>query len=318
MFQFVYWLKALAAVLITNSHYADIWPVSAMATGGHLGNCLFFLVSGFCMHQIRDSFPKWYMKRIVRIYPALWVAIVFNWVTGFFTIGSVSELVRCFVYPTRYHFIASIMILYILFWIVRKIQGKWNITNHQVLILSVIAGVAVYLFVFDKSWYHVDAVEENWVRFQFWISMMLGVSLRERYESMDEQISTARWIGTGVLLVIYFAAKTLVSRYEIFYAVQILSPVSLVVLVYHIAVLTIKMEKRSAFTTLGRWNKIIGLVASMTLEIYLVQNVIIYSLHDLLFPVNFAVVTALILIVAWIVHQGTQRLQKCISNLIHL
>ncbi len=31
MFQFVYWLKALAAICITNSHYADIWPIPAMA-----------------------------------------------------------------------------------------------------------------------------------------------------------------------------------------------------------------------------------------------------------------------------------------------
>lgn len=71
MFQFVYWLKAFAAILITNSHYADIWPVSRLAMGGHLGNCLYFFVSGFCLYSIRNSFPGWYAKRIVRIYPAL-------------------------------------------------------------------------------------------------------------------------------------------------------------------------------------------------------------------------------------------------------
>ena len=47
MFQFVYWLKAFAAILITNSHYADIWPVSRLAMGGHLGNCLYFLYPAF-------------------------------------------------------------------------------------------------------------------------------------------------------------------------------------------------------------------------------------------------------------------------------
>lgn len=55
MFQFVDWLKVVAAMLITNSHYADIWPVSAMAMGGHIGNCLYFFLSGFCLYNIKDG-----------------------------------------------------------------------------------------------------------------------------------------------------------------------------------------------------------------------------------------------------------------------
>lgn len=78
MFQFVYWLRALAAILITNSHYADIWPASAMAFGGHYGNCIYFFLSGFCLYNIGKSFPKWYAKRIVRVYPALWIVAVVN------------------------------------------------------------------------------------------------------------------------------------------------------------------------------------------------------------------------------------------------
>lgn len=73
MFQFVYWLRAIAAVMITNSHYADIWPISAMAFGGHFGNCIYFFLSGFCLYNIQESFPRWYAKRIIRIYPALWI-----------------------------------------------------------------------------------------------------------------------------------------------------------------------------------------------------------------------------------------------------
>lgn len=46
---FIDLLKALAAVLITNSHLADVWPISAIASGGMLGNVLFFAVSGYCL-----------------------------------------------------------------------------------------------------------------------------------------------------------------------------------------------------------------------------------------------------------------------------
>lgn len=105
MFQFVYWLRALAAILITNSHYADIWPASAMAFGGHYGNCIYFFLSGFCLYNIGKSFPKWYAKRIVRVYPALWIVAVVNLAVKFWSADGIMAYIHCFIYPTWYHFI---------------------------------------------------------------------------------------------------------------------------------------------------------------------------------------------------------------------
>ena len=116
MFQFVYWLKAFAAILITNSHYADIWPVSRLAMGGHLGNCLYFFVSGFCLYSIRNSFPGWYAKRIVRIYPALWIVAGINLLVGFWRADGPMAYIHYLIYPTWYHFIASILVLYIVYY----------------------------------------------------------------------------------------------------------------------------------------------------------------------------------------------------------
>ena len=111
MFQFVYWLRALAAILITNSHYADIWPASAMAFGGHYGNCIYFFLSGFCLYNIGKSFPKWYAKRIVRVYPALWIVAVVNlecgWDHGLYTLSYLS-------YMVPFHFIHNDFIFNIL------------------------------------------------------------------------------------------------------------------------------------------------------------------------------------------------------------
>ena len=76
MYVFIYWIKAIAAILITNSHYGRIWPTSAMAFGGMLGNCLFFATAGFLLWNLKDSFPLWYCKRILRIYPVFWLAVL--------------------------------------------------------------------------------------------------------------------------------------------------------------------------------------------------------------------------------------------------
>lgn len=314
MFQFIYWLKTAAAILITNSHYADIWPVSAMAAGGHLGNCLYFLISGFCLYHVRDSFPKWIAKRIVRIYPALWLICIVNLLVDFFNISSFSGFIHCFFYPTWYHFIASIMILYVLFYLWKK-SGT---SVRTALLITAIVFVLVYLFIFDKSWYHIDDVEENWVRFQFWVSMLLGARLREKFDTIGKKISAMEWIGLAVLFVGYFGGKVAISRFQFLSSVQFLSPLLLIMLTYTVALVAIKLEKQGFFASKNRLNKIMQFVSAITLEIYLGQNVIVNRLSDLPFPVNFIVVTVLIVLFAWTMHQGAAWIQKRISKLLKI
>ena len=73
MIYFATVLRALAAMLITNSHYTGVYPTDFIANGGLLGNVIFFAVSGFCLCNPKQSFPRWYGKRIVRMYPQIWI-----------------------------------------------------------------------------------------------------------------------------------------------------------------------------------------------------------------------------------------------------
>lgn len=54
MFGFVIYLKALATILITNSHFDTIYPISQLSMGGSIGNSIFFWVSGFCLSNIKS------------------------------------------------------------------------------------------------------------------------------------------------------------------------------------------------------------------------------------------------------------------------
>lgn len=56
MFEFINYLKLIATALITNSHFGNIWPVSAFSVGGLLGNVIFFAVSGFLLYNIKSNF----------------------------------------------------------------------------------------------------------------------------------------------------------------------------------------------------------------------------------------------------------------------
>lgn len=75
-------LKVLAAIFITNSHfiplYKDISP--SLATFGVHGNALFFFVSGFVLmmgfEKKKDLFVNWYKKRIQRLWPSVFYGVL--------------------------------------------------------------------------------------------------------------------------------------------------------------------------------------------------------------------------------------------------
>lgn len=54
MFGFVIYLKALATMLITNSHFDTIYPISQLSMEGSIGNSIFFGVSGYCLANIKS------------------------------------------------------------------------------------------------------------------------------------------------------------------------------------------------------------------------------------------------------------------------
>ena len=94
---------------------------------------------------------------------------------------------------------------------------------------------------------------------------------------------------------------------------QFLSPLALLLLVYRLAVVAMKLEKQGLFAAAGRWNLPAKFLAGITLEVYLVQNVIIHHLSSLVFPLNLVVVTVLILAAAWLAHWLADRLSRGIS-----
>ena len=53
MFEFVIYLKALATILITNSHFDTIYPISQLSMGGSIGNSIFFGYLGFVFRILK-------------------------------------------------------------------------------------------------------------------------------------------------------------------------------------------------------------------------------------------------------------------------
>ncbi|MFK2339941.1 acyltransferase family protein [Bacteroides fragilis] len=111
-------LKVLAAIFITNSHfiplYKDISP--SLATFGVHGNALFFFVSGFVLmmgfEKKQDLFVNWYKKRIQRLWPS-----VFLWSIIAAIIWKDPITWKNLLIANNYWFLQCIAIYYILFYI---------------------------------------------------------------------------------------------------------------------------------------------------------------------------------------------------------
>lgn len=74
-------LRFLAILFVINSHNDLLYPLPIFATGGAMGNALFFMLSAFglLMSEQRrpQRFGEYYTKRIIRIYPAVWTSTFF-------------------------------------------------------------------------------------------------------------------------------------------------------------------------------------------------------------------------------------------------
>ena len=304
---FITFLRSIATCLITNAHYTGIYPTDIIANGGLLGDVIFFAVSGYCLYKVKGNFFSWYGKRIWRCYLPVILITALYMILGFYKL-STHPFAWWYVFPTYYHFVASIVLLYVPFYVIMKIDV---LKKHLPLIMIGISIVylLIYLFIYKKDYYHIDNVREPFIRFLFMECMLLGAYFKQNDQKYRNKFSWWYPITTAILLVGYFASKLLFSKKASLASFQIANQIIIFALLYFIfkmfAGLDEKLEKIPTSI-----KKIISFLASITLEIYVVQYVLIDVIRNmgLAFPINWVLLTAAIIAAAFALH--------CICNLI--
>ena len=229
-------LRALAACLITNAHYTGIYPIDIIANGGLIGDILFFAVSGFCLYNIKYSlsargFMGWYGKRIWRVYPPVLIITALFMSLKIYELSVGRGLVWWYIYPTYYHFVASIVVLYIPFFFIMKIQA---LRDRIIPIMAIIAVVwlGVYWTVYDYSYYHIDTVREPMIRFLFMESMLLGAWFRQNDQRLRNHFKPIYPVMTVVAFIVYFASKLLLYHRTNLAAFQFFNQITIFVLLF--------------------------------------------------------------------------------------
>jgi hypothetical protein len=298
--------RAIAAMVITNAHYQHIYPWPCLASGGLLGDVIFFAVSGYCIHNLKSPFAKWYQYRLLRIYPAVWGSSFVFALVGFYDIQGFKDLAGIFLYPTSYHFVASIVVLYAIYYAFFSL----DITRKHVL-LSMVVIIALfmvyYVLDYDKSTYRIDNVRMWEIRVLFFEAMLFGAYARQNRDRWINQ--TQRWHipAAGALCLVYILSKWAFSRYNALVAYQVLNWIALFAAMSAFIRLMFGLED-----SLARLPRpvlsLFTFVATITLEIYLVQYELIPRMEGVFaFPLNFAFVTVAIGASAYVLHIFTSR-----------
>lgn len=337
MITFITWLRCFGAMLITNAHYTGIYPTDLVANGGLIGDIVFFCVSGYCLTNLRMDFFKWYGKRLSRILPVvIFITVVYLTVGQYnfsvYASGTENTLLyqvltsigitypkwlSWFVYPTYYHFVASILILYVPYYFILKI--KYTRKHIPVVMASIaVLYLVIYIHLYDKSYYHIDTVREPLIRFLFMESMLLGAWFKlndAKLRNTGKPIAYA--VGTAVSFVAYFVSKIFLSGG--IPQLQIVNQIIIFLLLFFIMRWFSSIDKH--LEKAPKWlGKMVGLIAKLTLEIYLVQYVLIDVIRklDLFFPLNWIVLTASIVVAAIVLHTVMEFIIKIVKKGIEI
>lgn len=214
-----------------------------------------------------------------------------------------------YIYPTHYHFVASIVLLYIPFFFFMKVPFLLK-RLVWVMIGIGIAWLIVYFTIYDRSYYH-NTVREPMTRFLFMECMLLGAWFRQN----DQRLRNRFHIVFLVLLILaaigYFTSTLLFSKRANLAPLQFINQIALFVLLFFLfrffCGIDARLEKMPRFV-----KSIVTFLSEMTLEIYVVQYAIIVKVNELnlAFPLNWFILTASILLTAFILHKTCEYIYR--------
>ena len=314
MYYFINYLRTIATILITNSHYLHIWPIEDLAAGGLLGNILFFATSGFCLFNIKENLGKWYLKRIVKIYPVMITFTLFAVLIGDYSLANGKDAVGLFLYPTNYIFLVWLMLCYVVFYVVAWLSKKYEKTVEIVLAVVLSAWLLTYFVFVDKSVYHIDDVSKPFILFLYFSSMLIGALFKKHADKFNK-IKIVNIVLLLISLIVYFGSKIAFSKIRAIVFWQILNQLSILIVLCFMFAVFIGLE--DSFKKIPNcMNKVVKFVARMTLHIYIVQFVVIRRLEGLVFPINFIATTASILVLACVMYYSELFIKKGVLLLI--
>jgi hypothetical protein len=312
-------LRVLAIALVVNSHMDLLYPkkFAFLASGGMMGNALFFMLSSWglllSMKAHPRAFGEWYGRRILRIYPAVWVAVVllafpFGIHSGWIRLDNVLDQMNKFFYPP-FWFLQALMIYYfIIFFIIRNYSFK-----RFVLVTTPVVAfyVLYYFFWLDLTTFSIEGTPFRLIF--YFLVVLWGVYLGSKSEQIHYQGLQDVFLLTLSISCIY-AHKFLMQRgsFVEFQFVQHLA--SFPMLYYFVKVANSPFIRDTVMG--GRYvGKALTFVSAMTLELFMVNNSLDFLDTKVgAFPINVIALLSLNFALALLIFYGAKPIARLFAS----
>ena len=291
-------LKFFAALLITNSHMELLYgKYSMLATGGAIGDVLFFFCSGFTLFLGRmGRFDNWYKRRINRIYPT-----VFAWaILGALIFNQHYGMDYTIIHGGGW-FVTCIMIYYVILYMIKLFMFN---QLRLVFVITSIITIIWYLIIERPENYNMYGnTYFKWCHYFLFMLLgaMMGISKKKFKYCFKYDI-----IKLICSVVIYYAILFAGKLYPICLDFQIVSLIPLLYIVYYAyQVCNNEVMKRLYNKKALGW--CIKFIGGLCLEIYLVQYTLFTDKMNSIFPLNIILMFVIIIFVAFIL--------RCVARL---
>lgn len=292
-------LKFLAVFLITWSHFeAPLGKYAVLATGGALGDSLFFFMSGYTLllSSKKLSFFNWYKRRINRIYPT-----VFAWaLLSVILFGRCNDILHILLYGGGF-FVTCIMVFYLLFYPIKQhvpISYWGGVIGSYFLLQG-----GAYFFL-DHNNHHTEYV---WQWSSYFIPMLVGALIGKKKKEGSNDVL----FKMSKLFVIIGLLFSVMGYYLLMYLersmpiLTIFNIIPLVGFAYFLYGLCSSFTARVFAKKWIYWT--VRFVGGLCLEVYIVQPSIITDRLNHLFPFNLLILFVAIIFAAYCLH--------CLANL---
>lgn len=293
-------LKFLAVVFVVNSHLDICYPAAYkfLATGGSLGDALFFFCSGFTLFLGRnDGFVSWYKRRLARILPSVIVCVLAYacWMGK----GWYAEV-------SGYWFVRCILLYYIVLFVIRRylMRCLW--------VPFVLTGmlVCVWWFAFEDPRHSIyGGGYFMWSHYFF--PMLLGAVVGLNREKMKMR-PVLDAFGLVASIALYYAAWKYALGHSGFEWLQLVSIPFLsaaMLFLYRVANAPFLLRFMS-----GVGGSVLTVVGGLCLEVYLSHWILLTDRWNDYFPLNCFLTVVAVLLLAYVVRCAARMLRQVLGD----
>ena len=302
-------LKVFSALFIINSHFDRIYPNPKFASVGAIWIAMFFMVSGFCMEPIQKSFGQWIGEKLIRIYIPLFIVLIFGFLTVDKGMLTKENAFSMFIWPTKFWFVGAILLFYFLYYALRDVR-----TKKQFLLLYLGIGF-LYAFWYVRLDTSEWVVEGGFFKYIYYFAIMMTGKYIKIHQNKFMKGRGLFLLQSFLAFFVSYGGKYVMEKNPSLFHLQFIFQFGVIWFATTFFLFSISLESFLKKYIPKRWKEIIEHFVGLTLELYLVQFIMITVCvnADVTFPLNIPLVLFMIFGGAEILHRVSNFLSGKIT-----